>query len=114
MQWRMASSMFLAVLLVLIHFPKAEAGNLEKEMQRALVRSRALVTELVKKEAALTASDRARIHAHADEMTSMRLILDERFRKRSGRTPAMGQRAVERHEVMVERFQEFWDEGSIT
>jgi hypothetical protein len=47
-------------------------------------------------------------------MTSIRLILEERFRKRTGRTLTMGRRAAERHEVMIERFQEFWDEGSIT
>jgi len=86
MRCRMLCSIFLAGLLMLINTSPAGAVDLEKDMQRVLVHSRALIEGTLSSESEPSAADRERIRTLAADMAPTHLLLNERFRQRKGRS----------------------------
>ena len=109
MRCRMLCSIFLAGLVMLINTSPAGAADLEKDMQRVLVHSRALIERTLSSESEPSAADRERLRALVADMAPTHLLLNERFRQRKGRSQELGPRAAERHEAMSRRYQAFFD-----
>jgi transglutaminase-like putative cysteine protease len=110
MQRRFSYLVSLLILLFAVFAASATAsdGNLEKDMQWALLQSKIVIKTM---QARLNAQfsisyDLTRLQAIAEEIRATHLLLDARFAQREERMQSLGTSAIERHAEVLYKYRQ--------
>ena len=108
MQRGITSRFFLVVIIAFLSYAACYAADvgIEKELQAKLNKSRALLEKAkTKLSAGLSITDEiAELQAHAEDIKTSDVLLQERFRLRQETADQLGARAGQRHRAMEEGY----------